>query len=717
MSQDHHNPDAALEGLNQAQRYAVTLGQGPILVIAGAGSGKTRTLVHRVAYLVAQGVEPQSILLLTFTRRASQEMLERARRMDPACAAVAGGTFHSLAYRLLRSHGSLLGLPPNFTVIDQADCQQIIKGAVNELGLKKEHDRRFPRARTLVSLISRSRNLEMSLADTIDYAAAHLVEEYGQAIEAAAEAFVQAKRAQGLVDYDDLLFMTESLLRANPDLRASLSRRWRYLLVDEYQDTNAVQARLLELLCSEHDNVMVVGDDAQSIYAFRGARVQNILEFPERFAGVRLVKLEQNYRSTQPILDLTNAIIASAAESYEKKLYTDNHQGARPELLRPRDERGQSRMVVERVQKLLDQGTALNDIAVLFRAGRDSFDLEVELAAARVPFVKIGGLQFLEAAHVKDVLSHLRVVANPTDYLSWQRVLMLLPRVGPKTAGKIIDHLLSTADDPSGYIAALAHAPQAGKIAELGELAELLDRLAQPDNTPVQMIETALEYYEPIVTRDYEDHPRRLRDLGELPSLARGYDNLMDFMAEVVLEPPVARAEETRGPRLTLSTIHSAKGLEWKHVLIIWLGEGRLPSALSLMDPEALEEERRLLYVAATRARQGLVLVAPREYYQRGEGLMPVRLSRFVEDLPPKVFKAEAAGPVFPAASPARTAPASRGTRTQGRPYAIGTVVQHDTFGQGKVMGYKGDKKVIVHFGRFGLKILMITHAKLEPVG
>lgn len=718
MSNQDHISAPALEGLNEAQRYAVTLGDGPILVIAGAGSGKTRTLVHRVAHLVAQGIAPSQIMLLTFTRRASAEMLQRARLIDPACGRVSGGTFHSVAHRLLRAHGGLLGLPSNFTIIDQADCEQIIKGAINELGLKRAHDRRFPRARSVVGLISKSRNLEMSLADTVEYAAGHLADEYGAAIGAAAQAFTQAKRSQGLVDYDDLLFMAEQLLQENPDLRSRLGQRWQHLLVDEYQDTNAVQARLLELLCTEHDNVMVVGDDAQSIYAFRGARMKNILEFPKNFAGTRLVKLEQNYRSTQPILDLTNAIIARAAESYDKKLFTENQTGAKPELLRPRDERGQSRLVVDRVTALIDKRVGLNDIAVLFRAGRDSFDLEVELSAARIPFVKIGGIKFLEAAHIKDALCHLRVIANPGDFLSWQRILMLLPKVGPKTSQKIIGHLLEQGD-PALYIDALASAPQTKKFAELIDLAELLRRVNQPNLDPLEMIEQVLEYYEPFLIRNYEDHPRRVRDLAELPSLAKGYDNLQDFMSEVVLEPPQARAEEMSGPRLTLTTIHSAKGLEWKHVFVVWLGEGRLPSGPSLMDPEALEEERRLLYVAATRARQGLTLIAPREYYQRGEGMMPVRLSRYLEDLPPDSFKLEKAGPVFPVSHPGASAPsvgipASRGTHSQSRPFAIGAKVKHATFGNGKVMGYKGDTKVIVHFGRFGLKILMISHAKLE---
>ena len=347
------NPSAsALNGLNEAQRYAVSLGDGPILVIAGAGTGKTRTLVHRVAHLVEQDVEPSSILLLTFTRRAAAEMLMRARKLHPACAQVEGGTFHSVAHRLLRRYGPRLGLPQNFTIIDPADAQQILKGTLEELGLNKTRDRRFPKARNLVDIISKARNLEMDLTDAIEEFTAHLWE-YAEAIQAAAEAFAQVKDSQALVDYDDLLFKSEELLATDSGLRRELGRRWRHLLVDEYQDTNAVQARLLKLLSSEHQNIMAVGDDAQSIYAFRGARVKNILEFPQKFAGTRVVKLQQNYRSTQNILDLTNEVIAHAEEGYQKNLFTDNGGGARPVLLRPREQRGQSSLVVERMRGLL----------------------------------------------------------------------------------------------------------------------------------------------------------------------------------------------------------------------------------------------------------------------------------------------------------------------------------------------------------------------------
>jgi DNA helicase-2/ATP-dependent DNA helicase PcrA len=689
---------------------------GPILVIAGAGTGKTRTLVHRVAFLVEQGVPPSQILLLTFTRKASAEMLSRARQLHPSCAAVEGGTFHSLCHRLLRQFGRRLELPPNFTVIDRVDSEQVIRGVVEELKLKDKGDKHFPKPRALADIISRSRNLELSLEEAIEaYAPQH--EPYSAQVMGIAKGFKESKRRQALVDYDDLLFMGEELLQGHVEVRRELSRRWRHLLVDEYQDTNAVQARLVALLASEHKNVMVVGDDAQSIYAFRGARLQNILEFPHKFPGTRLVKLERNYRSSQPILDLTNRIIAQARERFDKQLYTEQSGGLKPRLLRLRDERAQSREVLKGIKDLLAQGAAPERIAVLFRAGNDSADLELELTAEGLAHVKVGGLRFLEASHIKDVLSHLRVIANPQDFLSWQRILMLLPGLGPKKAQQIMAQLVLESPPP-GYAVGLKYLPQVAQVPELTELALLLEHLSQPGLSPLEATEAVLEYFEPICRQNYEDYPRRLRDLEELPGLARNYDNLEELMAEVVLEPPANRSEEQGAGRLTLSTIHSAKGLEWDHVFVLWLSEGRLPAGPTLHDPQALEEERRLLYVACTRARQSLTLLAPREYYSRGQGLTPVQLCRFLEDLEPGLLDTPRLGPVFdvapPAAAPA--SPGSRGSQHQNRPHAVGSLVSHASFGQGKVMGYKGDNKILVHFGRFGLKILLLEYAKLEAL-
>ena len=703
-----------LTELNQAQRYAVTLGSGPILVIAGAGTGKTRTLVHRVAWLVEQGQDPESILLLTFTRRAAEEMLERARGLHPACAAVAGGTFHSLAHRLLRRHGALLGLEGGFTVMDQADCQQMLRTAVEDLGLKERGDRRFPKPATLADLVSKSRNLELSLEDTVESQAPHLLA-YLEEIRAAARAFQESKQRFGLLDFDDLLFFCEDLLRQHRDLRQRLQETWRHLLVDEYQDTNAVQARLVELLAGPEKNVMAVGDDAQSIYAFRGARLENILEFPQRFAGTRLVKLEENYRSTQAILDLANALIARAQRSYQKSLYSSGREGPRPRLLRPREQRGQSRQALEHIQELLDRGVPPAQIAVLFRSGRDSFDLEAALKQARIPFRKYGGVRFVELAHIKDFMAHLRVVDNPRDFLAWQRLLMLIPGVGPKTAQNIIAHLVAD-PDPRSYAQRLAQAPQAGRFPSLGELSRLLAELGREGLAPEEAVAEALDYYRPICEENYEDYPRRLRDLDELPALAQPYQSLGDFVAAVVLDPPEEAGEDPASQPITLSTIHSAKGKEWQEVLVLWVTDGRLPAFPSLDDPIALEEERRLFYVACTRAGNGLTLLAPREQFIEGSGWRAAQLSRFLDELEPGLLEAPAAGPVFPVSRPGR-APARpvRGIK-QEVPFAVGSLVEHQVFGRGKVMGYQGKAKVMVHFGQKGLKILLVEHAGLEAV-
>ncbi len=729
-----------LDSLNDAQRQAVEMRGGPVLVIAGAGSGKTRTLVHRVAHIVDQGQPPESILLLTFTRRAAAEMLSRAVELNPQCRHVSGGTFHSLCNRLMRRWASRVGLQPNFTILDPADAEQLIRGSIQELGVKGKTDKSFPKPRTIFGAISKARNMELTIPELIETQADHLWE-YAQPIEQIAQAYARSKALHNQVDYDDLLFMTEDLLKGNPDIRGELNAKWRHVLVDEYQDTNAVQARLLALLASGGQEIMVVGDDAQSIYRFRGARISNIFEFPEVFAGTRVVKLERNYRSTQPILDLTNAIIAAAAHRYDKKLYTETTEGVAPKLERPRDERGQSRLVTERIRSLLAKGAKHDDIAVLFRAGRDSFDLERELTAEHISYVKYGGLKFLEAAHIKDVLAHLRVIANPQDFISWQRILLLMPGVGPAKAQQIIARV-AMATNPSQFGTQLRQSPYAEKTGRLRQLADLLDEISDLGSPPLDKMEAVLEYYEPVCKEQFEDWPRRMRDLGELPGLARQYESMEELLAELVLDPPSAHAEELAGGRITLSTVHSAKGMEWPHVFVIWAADGRLPAHASIGDPEAVEEERRLMYVACTRAARELTIVAPRESYSRFEGLRPQELSRFLDGLPDGVLAGQSAGGgVFSdaflraaGAAPAADAPAretsarrvagtssgvgnaavARRLLNQDRPYAVSSMVSHAKFGKGKVMGYKGEDKIMVYFQTYGLKTLVLKFAGLE---
>ena len=685
---------------------------GPILVIAGAGSGKTRTLVHRVAWLVERGINPEQILLLTFTRRAAEEMLARARQLHPLSQKVAGGTFHSLCHRLLRQYSSYLQLPPHFTVLDRADGEQMLRGLINELGLKDKGDRHFPKPATILDIISKARNLELELPDTVLEFAGHL-SGYLPAIEQLADLFARQKMASGLLDYDDLLYFTQDLLIQNREIRAELGRRWQHLLIDEYQDTNAVQARLVELLATGHNNVMVVGDDAQSIYRFRGARIENILEFPRKFKNVQTVKLEENYRSTQSILDLTNHIIAASRQGFAKRLFSNRQggQGKPPLLLRPRGEREQSQMVVERIIELLRQGVKPKQIAVLFRSSYDSYQLEVELNSQQLAFIKVGGYRFLEASHIKDTLGHLRVLANPYDFVSWQRILLLLPGVGPKRAQSIIARLGRNPPDYLNYLREEKASPP------LSALIELLATLNQEDISPLRATERVIAYYEPICIEQYEDYPRRLRDLAEIANLAEPYHDLAQFMAEVVIEPPNSRQSDMGGEHLTLSTVHSAKGLEWDFVFILWADQGRFPPLPALLDPESLEEERRLMYVATTRAAAELTILAPSQHYTQGQGLINMPLSCFLEDVPAELLQARQAAifklPTFAREESGADKPA---VSKPSRPFAIGANVEHGTFGSGKVMGYKGEQKILVHFNKVGLKILLLEFAGLKAV-
>ena len=410
---------------------------------------------------------------------------------------------------------------------------------------------------------------------------------------------------------------------------------------------------------------------------------------------------------------MTNTVIARAAERYEKNLFTELGNGVKPVLVRPREQRGQSRQVAEKIRRLLSEGARAEDIAVIFRAGRDSFDLENELRAEGLPFIKYGGIRFVELAHVKDVMAHLRVLVNPLDFLSWQRVLMLLPKVGPKTAQQIIAHMIE--GEPGDYLARLAGAPQAGKIKGLSDLAGLLEEISDESLSPLEKLEAVLAYYEPICTLNFEDYPRRMKDLSELPAMAQASDSLVELLADTVLDPPDGEPGETPKEPVTLSTAHSAKGKEWPHVMVLWAVDGRFPAFPALDDPDTLEEERRLMYVACTRAGRSLTLFAPREHYFESGGWRSAEVSRFLADLPDDMLQKESQGPVFPVQAP-DGAPDSRGSRRQDRPYTVGAKVRHASFGDGKVMGYKGSDKVIVHFGRFGLKILLLRLAKLEEI-
>ena len=623
--------------LNPAQLEAVESTEGPYLVIAGAGSGKTRVLVYRVAYLVREGVKPEEILLLTFTRKAAQEMLRRASLISGAhCNKVSGGTFHSFANTILRKYARCLGLANNFTILDRIDAEDTVNLIRTNLGFHKT-EKRFPRKKALLDVFSKSVNKSENIDRILD-AEYPQFSEYSNEIKKIQSQYYTYKRSKSLLDYDDLLVYLKELLDKNEAVRMSLARRYKYVMVDEYQDTNKLQAQITYLLASESGNIMVVGDDSQSIYSFRGANFKNIIDFPRIFKDTKIITLEENYRSTQPILNLTNEIINSAPVKFEKRLYTRKQGQRLPIYSEVDDEHGQSEYIADKILALREEGVELKDISVLFRASWHSNDLEIELSSRNIPFVKYGGLKFVEAAHIKDIMSYLRIVYNRFDQVSWLRLLLLLPKVGPKTAQGIIEELASRGQglplDTNGKLC--------NKIPKLRELFELLRKINLNLPAPYQMLEMCAGHYQELLKEKYDDFNKRLNDLDSLCRIAARYTSLEQFLSDMALEPPERSIVEA-GVRdkddswITLSTIHSAKGLEWHTVFILDLAEGYLPSYLSLEDNAAIEEERRLFYVAATRAKENLFLLkprldrSPRSYFSEGHSVF-TRTSRFLDE-------------------------------------------------------------------------------------
>ena len=631
-NQDSQNKKAGKrQDLNPAQYEAVTHRDGPLLVVAGAGSGKTRTLVYRVAHLLELGILPENLLLLTFTRRAAQEMLWRASHLlDESCQDVAGGTFHAMANMLLRRYGYHIGYSPNFTIIDRADAEGIVNILKSSLALAGA-GKRFPTKRVIINMISKAVNKSMDLESLLYDEYEHL-EEFLSDIILLRDHYKKFKFEHGLMDYDDLLVNLKQLLNENLQVRQEISTRFRYVMVDEYQDTNAIQAEIVRLIAAIHNNVMAVGDDSQSIYSFRGADFRNIMDFPRIFPNTRIIKLEENYRSTQPILSMTNAIIEQADEKYTKTLFTKVAGGNKPELYNAADAGEEAVFVAEKIAEMQKDGIALKEMAVLFRSGFHSYKLEIELAGRGIPFEKRGGLKLTESAHIKDMLSYFRLLVNDQDNLSWNRILLLLDKVGPKTAERILAALKS-ADEPFAALAAYPAAP--GWRNGLAELAAVFQLLKDPVLVPVEQFEILSAYYQPIFERIYyDDYPKRSRDIEQLKTIVAGYDSLAAFVDDTALEPPESVVIEDTSDRLVLSTVHSAKGLEWDTVFIISLAEGKFPVSQALPG-EQWEEERRLLYVAATRAKRRLYMTYPREIMSVDRQFSQARLSPFLPKYPP----------------------------------------------------------------------------------
>ncbi|WP_045218819.1 ATP-dependent helicase [Desulfonatronum thioautotrophicum] len=713
--------------LNPAQWQAVHSSTGPLLVIAGAGSGKTRTIAYRLAHLVHQGVAPETILLLTFTRKAAQEMLHRAARLiGRELGGVAGGTFHAFASSVLRRYAPALGYPDRFTIMDAPDMRDLLGQVRGDLGLGKG-DKAFPKKATILGMISKSRNKELDLVQLLEQETPHLLP-YADDIQHIAEAYAAFKLRHGLMDYDDLLFNLERLLLERQDLSDFLRQRHGHVMVDEFQDTNKVQARLVQLLAGDGHGMMVVGDDAQSIYAFRGAEVRNILAFPKTYPNTTIIRLEENYRSAQPILDLTNALLQNAATHFEKHLFSRRTEGPKPQLIHTISDQTQAKVVVDKILEL-SQECRLRDIAVLFRAGYQSYPVEMLLNKIGLRFRKFGGLKFTEAAHIKDVLAYLRLVANPADLPAWQRAVAHVKGMGPKTCTRFCQALLE------GDQKKIAQVEK--KFPDVSAAFSLINGLRREKPAPSPALERILEFYQPMFQERYpDDYPRRQAGLDQLQQIAAGFDDLDALLAELTLESPEEGGDADAEPEdyVVLSTVHSAKGLEWKAVLVIDLVNGRFPSRHALEQSDDLEEERRLLYVACTRARDHLALFIPSSVFNRFMGgSEPAEPSLFVRELPPNCYQewredylgrleprkhgkptrsASRSSKQVPPPPPTRPSPAPEKSGTP-RPSSLG-YCHHKIFGRGKLVEFLPPNRYRVNFTGFGLKTIMADFLTMD---
>jgi DNA helicase-2/ATP-dependent DNA helicase PcrA len=660
-----------LAALNAEQLRAVEhAGAQPLLIIAGAGSGKTNTLAHRVAHLIVRGADPRRILLLTFSRRAAAEMTRRVDRIGAQAlrerAALAGGltwsgTFHAIGARLLREFAPAIGLDRAFTIHDREDSADLINLIRHDLGLSKT-DRRFPAKGTCLAIYSRAVNAECGLEEVLG-ASFPWCGGWEDELRALFAAYVEAKQKQSVLDYDDLLLYWAHMM-TEPAIAAEIAERFDQVLVDEYQDTNRLQASILLALKPTGDGLTVVGDDAQSIYSFRAATVRNILDFPHHFSPpAEIVTLTRNYRSTQPILAAANAVIELASERFTKNLWSERASAELPALVSVRDEGDQAHYVVEQVLAQRETGVALKAQAVLFRASHHSAPLEVELARRNIPFVKFGGLKFLEAAHVKDVIAFLRWVENPRDRVAGFRVIHLLPGAGPATAAKLLERIAQAADPVAAIADFKAPAACAADWPEFLRTFELARRKAAGWPAELDLIRA---WYAPHLDRIYEDAVIREQDIAQLAQIAATFPSRERFLTELTLDPPGATSDEAGAPLLDedfliLSTIHSAKGQEWKSVFVLNCVDGCIPSDLATGAEQEIEEERRLLYVAMTRAKDHLHLIVPQRFYvqqqrQNADRHMYATVTRFI----PAAVRPHFASRAWPAARPT-AAPSAAG--------------------------------------------------------
>ncbi|MCL5022407.1 MAG: ATP-dependent helicase [Nitrospirae bacterium] len=633
--------------LNPSQFAAVTTTEGPLLVIAGAGSGKTRVIEYRVLYLVEKKVNPHSILLLTFTRSAAREMISRAVKHDPRCKDVEGGTFHSFAYKQLKRYAKTMGLTESFSLLDEGDAAEAVYRCATKLGLY-EKEKHYPKKDTLRAIISMSVNKGIPISEVLKKEYPHFLE-YAADIGELRKEYTAYKIGKNYLDYDDLLVYLRLLLE-NEAIRERLSRKFRYVMVDEYQDTNRLQGEIAALIASSRRNIMIVGDDAQSIYGFRGASHENIMEFPKKFPECTIIKLEENYRSTQAVLDVANAVLENMKNKYSKCLVSAKKQtGEKPSLLFFRDAHEEAGWIAEKIKRLRDEGVAFGQQSVLFRSQYLSIPLQAELSGRNIPFEVFGGLKFYETAHVKDVMSHLKVLVNPADELAWSRVLTLIEGIGPRTSGHLTEEILrcvSFSEILEGVFRRYARGHRYSEgLERLGALLRAVH--GQALNTGEQF-GVVLDYYVPLLKDRFDDWHLRLNDLETLRQVSMRYPSLEDLLEDFAVEPPergVWRVEPSTPDDerpLTLSTIHSAKGLEWDCVFLIGLMDGVLPVAFSLDHEEEIEEEQRLFYVGITRAKNRLFLSLHHEGY-RGGITQFNKISRFV-DVPNVMAKLSAYG-------------------------------------------------------------------------
>lgn len=625
--------------LNEQQLGAVTSPGGAALVIAGAGSGKTRTLTYRVAWLLEHGVKPWQILLLTFTNKASREMTGRVSELlGPDADGIWGGTFHSIGNRILRRHADVIGFKSGFSILDREDQSDLLKSVVNDTGVPR--DKRFPKPDVLAELFSLSSNtgdpLDVLVHDRFGY-----FDGMADAIASVRAAYERRKVSANAMDFDDLLIRTNQLLRDHPEVGDHYRNQFHHVLVDEYQDTNLVQADLVDLLGSQHGNIMVVGDDAQSIYSWRGANFENILKFPERYAGAQTYRIETNYRSVPGILDVANAAIRGNVRQFEKNLRAWRKAGGRPALVELPTNNDQAAYVAQQILELNRQGLEFREMAVLYRAHFHSMEIQLELTRRGIPFEVTSGLRFFEQAHVKDVAAFLKFALNPSDETAFRRMVRLLPGVGEKTADSLWSVVKAGTESaaPFGDVLRMAKPPaRAAKVWE--QLAATLDEIA-PERKPIApdlAIETVMEaVYEDYMKAEFANFENRREDLRTLAGYARQFSSLEEFLAQIALLTNVDGAgarDDTDTDRVVLSSVHQAKGLEWRAVFVIWLTEGMFPGSRSLEKPDSLEEERRLFYVAITRGRDHLHLCYPLIRLNSGYGEPFQRRSRFLAEIP-----------------------------------------------------------------------------------